>query len=272
MQMKPLIGRDTQLCMSLSARPGNFGSRFHNRLYDLTGLDFVYKSFSTTDLDGAIGGIRALDIRGCAISMPFKEAVIPLLDGLAQSASAIDSVNTIVNDDGVLTGHNTDYGAVVDLVADLDRAMPFVVRGSGGMAKAVAAALGDSGFRDGTIVARNEAAGCAIADRYGFAWAAVPAGEAALLVNATPRGMTGADAGVLAFSEAMIAACAVAFDVVQYPVVTPFLRAAAEAGKRCVTGAEVATLQALQQFVLYTGVTPSSAQVTDAADWARAHP
>ena len=102
--MKPLIGRDTRLCMSLSARPGNFGSRFHNRLYDLAGLDFVYKSFSTTDLEAAIGGIRALDIRGCAISMPFKEAVIPMLDGLAQSASAIDSVNTIVNDDGVLTG------------------------------------------------------------------------------------------------------------------------------------------------------------------------
>ena len=269
--MKPLIGRDTRLCMSLSARPGNFGSRFHNRLYDLAGLDFVYKSFSTTDLEAAIGGIRALDIRGCAISMPFKEAVIPLLDGLAQSASAIDSVNTIVND-GVLTGHNTDYGAVVDLVADLDRAMPFVVRGSGGMAKAVAAALGDSGFRDGMIVARNEAAGRAIADRYGFAWAAEPAGEVALLVNATPRGMTGADADVLAFPEAMIAACTTAFDVVQYPVETPFLRAAAEAGKRCITGAEVATLQALQQFVLYTGVTPSLAQVTDAADWARAHP
>jgi shikimate dehydrogenase len=272
MQMKPLIGRDTRLCMSLSARPGNFGTRFHNRLYELTGLDFVYKSFSTTDLDAAIGGIRALDIRGCAISMPFKEAVIQLLDGLAPSASAIDSVNTIVNDGGVLIGHNTDYGAVVDLVADLDRAMPFVVQGSGGMAKAVVAALGDSGFRGGTIVARNEAAGRAIADRYGFAWAAEPDGEAALLVNATPRGMIGPDAEMLAFPQAMIAACMVAFDVVQYPVETPFLRSAAAAGKRCITGAEVATLQALQQFVLYTRVEPTAAQVAEAERWARANP
>ena len=270
--MKPLIGRDTRLCMSLSARPGNFGSRFHNRLYELTGLDFVYKSFSTTDLNAAIGGIRALGIRGCAISMPFKEAVIPLLDGLAQSASAGDSVNPIVTDDGVVTGHNTDYGAVVDLVADLDRATSFVVQGSGGMAKAVVAALADSGFREGIVVARNEAAGRAIADRYGFGWAAEPTGQAALLVNATPRGMTGPDADVLAFPPDMIAACTTAFDVVQYPVETPFLRAAAQAGKRCITGAEVATLQALQQFVLYTGVTPSPEQVADAADWARAHP
>ena len=268
--MKPAIGRDTRLCMSLSARPGNFGSRFHNRLYELTGLDYVYKSFLTTDLLGAIAGIRALGIRGSAISMPFKEAVIALLDGLAPSAAAIDSVNTIVNHDGVLTGHNTDYGAVVDLVADLDRALPFVLRGSGGMAKAVAAALSDSGFRHGTIVARKAAAGRALADLYGYDWAAEPVGSAALLVNVTPLGMTGADADALAFPEATIAACEIAFDVVQYPLETPFLRAAAAAGKRCIDGAQVATLQALQQFVLYTGVTPEDEQVAEAAQWARA--
>ncbi len=269
--MKPPIGRDTQLCMSLSARPGNFGSRFHNRLYELAGLDYVYKSFTTTDLPAAIGGIRALGVRGCAISMPFKEAVIPLLDELGPTARAIDSVNTIVNDDGVLTGHNTDYGAVVDLVADLDPAMPFVLHGSGGMAKAVAAALSDSGFRHGTIAARNEAAGRALADLYGYGWTAEPTGAAPLLVNVTPIGMTGPDVDRLAFPQAMIDACEIAFDVVQYPPETQFLRAAAEAGKRTIAGTEVAILQALKQFVLYTGVAPNSAQVDEAAQWARAH-
>jgi len=270
--MKPLIGRDTRLCMSLSARPGNFGTRFQNRLYELTGLDYLYKSFSTTDLPAAIGGIRALGIRGCAISMPFKEAVIALLDGLAPSAAAIDSVNTIVNDDGVLTGHNTDYGAVVDLVADIDRGWPFLLRGSGGMAKAVAAALSDSGFRNGTIVARNEATGRALANLYGYGWSAEPVGTAPLIVNVTPLGMTGSAVDVLPFPEATIAACEIAFDAVQYPAETRFLRAAADAGKRLITGAEVATLQALQQFTLYTGVNPDDAQVAEAADWARAHP
>ena len=269
--MKPPIGRDTRLCMSLAARPGNFGSRFHNRLYESTGLDYVYKSFSTTDLPGAIAGIRALGIRGCAISMPFKEAVIPLLDGLAPSAKAIDSVNTIVNDDGVLTGHNTDYGAVADLVADIDPSIPFLLRGSGGMAKAVAAALSNSGFRNGRIVARNEAAGRTLAGLYGYGWIPEAEGSPPLLVNVTPLGMTGSDADRLAFPEAMTAACEIAFDVVQYPPETPFLRIAAEAGKRCITGVDVATLQALQQFVLYTGVRPSDAQVDEAAQWARAN-
>ena len=110
------ISRDTTLCMSLSARPSNFGTRFHNRLYERLGLDYIYKAFTTTDLPAAIGGIRALGIRGCAISMPFKEAVIPLLDHLAASARAIVAVNTVVNDHGVLTGHNTDHVAVAALL------------------------------------------------------------------------------------------------------------------------------------------------------------
>jgi shikimate dehydrogenase len=203
--------------------------------------------------------------------MPFKEAVIPLLDRLAPSAKAIDSVNTIVNDDGVLTGHNTDYGAVVDLVADIDPAMPFLLRGSGGMAKAVAAALSDSGFRSGRVAARNAAAGRRLAELYSYEWMSEPEGNTPLLVNVTPLGMTGPDAEMLAFPEEMIAACEIAFDVVQYPARTPFLRLAAEAGKRCIAGAEVATLQALQQFVLYTGVAPDSAQVAEATHWARAN-
>lgn len=274
MTTKPLIGRDTRLCMSLAARPGNFGTRFHNRLYEMLGLDFVYKAFATRDLAGAVHGIRALDIRGCAISMPFKEAVIALLDGLAPSAAAIDSVNTIVNGDGVLTGHNTDYAAVARLIADIDPATPFVLRGSGGMAKAVVAALRDAGFRDGTIVARNADAGAALAGLYGFRWQveldAVPeTGRAPLLVNVTPIGMAGGDPDALAFPQALIAASSVVVDVVQYPPETPLLRVARAEGKRIVTGAEIATLQALDQFVLYTGVTPDAAQVADAAAFAR---
>ena len=58
MQMNP--NKDTQLCMSLSARPGNFGLRFHNHLYEQLGLNFYYKAFSSQDLPGAVGGIRAL--------------------------------------------------------------------------------------------------------------------------------------------------------------------------------------------------------------------
>jgi len=269
--MKPPIGRDTQLCMSLSARPGNAGSMLHNRLYELLGLDYVYKSFSTTDLAAAIRGIRALGIRGCAISMPFKEAVIPLIDGLEPSALAIDSVNTIVNDAGRLTGYNTDFTAVRDLLVQrtVDPALPFVVRGSGGMAKAVVAALRDRGFAAGTVVARNAQAGQALAAQYGYEWAPeAPEGGAALLVNVTPLGMAGPDAEALAFTQAQIEACRVAIDVVAQPATTPFIRAAEMAGKPTISGAEVIILQAVEQFVLYTGIRPDPAMIRDAAIFA----
>ncbi|RFC88745.1 hypothetical protein DZ694_29695, partial [Klebsiella pneumoniae] len=62
-----------------------------------------YKAFTTKDIEAAVKGVRALGIRGCAVSMPFKESCIPFLDAIDPSAKVIDSVNTIVNDDGKLT-------------------------------------------------------------------------------------------------------------------------------------------------------------------------
>jgi shikimate dehydrogenase len=270
--MKPPIGPKTQLCMSLAARPGNFGSRFHNRLYEGLGLDFIYKAFTTKDLPAAIGGIRALGIRGCAISMPFKEEVIALLDGLAPSAAAIDSVNTIVNESGTLTGYNTDYSAIATLLeeAEISPATPFLLHGAGGMAKAVAAALRDRGHKQGTIIARNETKGRALAGTYGFAWDHAPEGlYAPLIINATPLGMVGADADRLAFPTESIKAAEIVFDVVALPPDTPLLHTAREAGKRVISGADVAVLQALEQFVLYTGVRPEPGLIEDAARFAR---
>ena len=158
---RSFLDRDTQLCMSLSGRPSNIGTRFHNYLYDELGLNFVYKAFTTTDIAAAIGGVRALGIRGCSVSMPFKEDVIALVDEVEESARVIRSVNTIVNDDGILTASNTDYLAIRRLIAEhrLDPADSVVIRGSGGMASAVGAAFRDSGFTSGTIVARNAETG-----------------------------------------------------------------------------------------------------------------
>ena len=269
------INRDTRLCMSLSARPGNFGTRFHNHLYEALGLDFVYKAFSTRDLAGAIGGIRALGIRGCAVSMPFKEACIPMLDRLDASAEAIGSVNTIVNDDGVLHAYNTDYIAIEQLVgrAGIDPATPFVLRGSGGMAKAVAFALHGCGFAGGTIVARNERTGRALADACGYEWSATLAGAPGMLVNVTPVGMQGGpEADDLAFDERAIQAAQVVVDAVALPSETKLIRTARALGKRVVTGAEIQAVQALEQFILYTGVTPSPEQAAAAAAFAGGRP
>ncbi|MFC9324601.1 shikimate 5-dehydrogenase [Kitasatospora sp. NPDC057015] len=267
------IGKDTRLCMSLAARPGDFGTRFHNFLFAELGLDYVYKAFTTTDLPAAIGGVRALGIRGCAISMPFKEEVIALVDELDASAAALRSVNTVVNDDGFLRAYNTDYLAVAQLLAAhrVPTDATVAVRGSGGMARAVVGALGDAGYGSGTVVARNEAAGRALAGEYGYSWRSDPGGlRADLVVNATPIGMAGGpEAAGLAFDAATVAAARTVFDVVALPVETPLLRLARELGREVVSGHEVLVRQGLEQFVRYTGVRPGRELVERAADQAR---
>lgn len=267
--MTRAISFATQLCMSLAARPGSFGTRFHNHLYAALDLDFIYKAFTTTDLPAAIGGVRALGIRGCAVSMPFKEACVALVDELAPSAAITGSVNTVVNTGGILRAHNTDYLAVGQLIGEhaIDPALGLVLRGSGGMARAVAAALQGAGFRRGTVVSRNERAGRALAAETGFDWAPEGAAPPAdLLVNVTPLGMAGGpEAGDLSFSLDQIVRAQVVFDVVALPTETPLIVAARLAGRKVITGTEVAVRQALEQFVLYTGVRPSDAQVQAAA-------
>ncbi|WP_288434004.1 shikimate 5-dehydrogenase [uncultured Deinococcus sp.] len=271
MRPVPHLDRDTRLCMSLAGRPGNFGTRFHNWLYAALDLNYVYKAFTTTDLPGAVAGIRALGVRGCAVSMPYKEDVIALLDELDPSAAAIGSVNTIVNDGGFLRAYNTDYTAIRLLVEEhaLDPAQTVAVRGSGGMGKAVACALRDAGFTRGTLVARNESAGRTLAERCGWAWQPEPV-AADLLVNVTPIGMAGGpEAGELAFAPELIAQARTVFDVVALPAETPLIVEARAQGRPVVTGLEVVALQALEQFVLYTGVRPSPEQVQTAVAYAR---
>jgi len=266
-----VLNKDTTLCISLSARPSNIGTRFHNYLYDALDLDYVYKAFAPTDLAQAIAGVRGLGIRGCAVSMPYKEQVIALVDELDESARAIDSVNTIVNTDGRLVAYNTDYLAIVRLLRSHEVATGSVlVRGSGGMAKAVVAALRDTGFSDVTVVARNERNGRALADLYGFAWAPeVGDLRADLVVNVTPLGMAGDQADAQAFDDAAIQAASTVFDVVALPSETPLIVAARAAGRAVITGAEVIAIQAEEQFVLYTGVRPSPELVAAASAFSR---
>lgn len=270
---RPQLNKNTKVCISLAQKPSNIGTRFHNYLYDEFELDFLYKAFTTTDIRGAIGGVRALGLRGCSVSMPFKEAVIELVDEMDETASAIQSVNTIVNTDGHLRAYNTDYGAVAELISRyrLDSKSSVVIQGSGGMAKAVGAAFRDAGFTDGVVLARNASKGTALAAQLGYK-SKENLGDAAvdIIVNVTPLGMTGSmDELTLAYSASVIAKAKVVFDVVAFPSETPLIRHARALGKPVITGADVIALQAAKQFELYTGVRPTPEQVMRASAYSR---
>ena len=272
--MRAPLNKDTKLCISLAARPSNIGTRFHNYLYDLLGLDFIYKAFTTTDIVAAIGGVRALGIRGCSVSMPFKQDVIGLVDRVEASARAIDAVNTIVNDDGRLTASNTDYIAVQRLIDEheLDGSQSVLIHGSGGMARAVGAAFRDSGFHKGVVVARNTETGKQLARHLGYEYAPeVGSRTADVIVNVTPVGMAGGpEENVSAFDTSTIAKADTVVDVVALPSETPLIVAARAAGVKVITGGEVIALQAAEQFERYTGVRPTAEQIADASAVSRA--
>ncbi|OCG44832.1 shikimate 5-dehydrogenase [Gilliamella sp. Choc5-1] len=274
--MTRIINKDTTVCMSLSARPSNFGTRFHNYLYEKLDLNYLYKAFTTNNLKDAIYGIKALAIRGCAISMPYKEACIEFIDELDDSVKSIQSVNTIVNTNHYLKAYNTDYIAVAKLIVEnkIDNTTPFVLKGSGGMANAVIGAFYDADFKNGIIVARNQSKGEALAKRYGYQWVKdeqnIPPQQAKLIINVTPIGMLGSiEAQELAFPKKMINNADIVFDVVALPVETPMIKYTQQLNKTIISGADVAVLQALEQFVLYTGITPSEELVKQAGEFAR---
>ena len=269
-----MLTKDTRLCISLAARPGNLGTRFHNHLYERLGLDFVYKACTTADLEGAIRGVRALGIRGCSVSMPFKAGVLPLVDAVEGCAEDIGAANTIVNDDGVLTASNTDVEAVGILLAERQIGLQerVVIRGSGSMASAVSAAFARAGFDRVSIWARNAEAGAAIAERDGHRFLDAEPDGGDVLVNVTPLGMTGPGEEALSFDPDLIRAASLVFDVVPEPVDTPLVRTASAAGIPVLSGSDVHALQAALQFERYTGVVLPRDRVDEARDFARSEP
>ncbi len=280
----------TRLCVSLSARPSPFGTRFHNHLYQALGLDFIYKGFAVQDIEGALRGMRALGIRSAAISMPFKETVLELVDELHPLAREVGAVNTVVLTDGRLKGYNTDVLAVAALLKGhnplgeghpVDPSLPCVVLGSGGMARAILYALKAHGFQDITLVARNPRTGPALAKRFGCATTAQldaismgwPEGgrppTPLFLINATPIGMRPDSEERVPFDEDWLSRAQTVMDAVASPPKTTLIRRARAAGLQAISGLELVVAQAVAQFELATGLTPDAAQIRAAAEHAK---
>ncbi|MFL5812698.1 MAG: shikimate 5-dehydrogenase [Bdellovibrionia bacterium] len=268
------LNKDTAFCMSISARPSHFGIRFHNFLYEELGLNFLYKSFAAQSPEAFDDGIRAmksLGIRGCGISMPYKERALSWADALSGAAEQIGAINTLVNENGRLIGYNTDALAIQSILKGipLDRnSSTVLLLGSGGMARAIAWALKDSGFKNVRISSRNLETGSRLSTDFSFSRVDsknLPLAD--LLINATPIGMAPhhQEGDPIPFSREQIASAKWVIESVASPAETRLVRLSKEAGKSVITGFEITILQAAEQFCLYTGTRPSSEAVRRAA-------
>ena len=117
----------------------------HNAAFQKLGLNYVYLAFPVADVEGAIRGIRALgNLRGFSVTIPHKVAVMPHLDEVEPTAKRIGSVNTIVVENGKLTGYNTDASGALRALQAAGvqlKGQRVLMLGSGGAARAIAFAL-----------------------------------------------------------------------------------------------------------------------------------
>ena len=133
----------------------------YNYCFDYYGIDCAYLAFEcdVPDVKATIDAIRRLNMRGVNVTMPCKQEVAKNMDRLSPAARFIGTVNTIVNDNGVLTGHITDgMGVVLDLkdhnisIVDKD----IVLLGAGGAATAIMVQCALDGVRSITVFNRNQ--------------------------------------------------------------------------------------------------------------------
>lgn len=166
----------------------------HNTALKAVGLDWEYSLLDTEPekLPRVVDKLRREDWAGVNVTIPYKQAVLPLLDDLDPSASSVGAVNTIVNCNGRLIGHNTD---AIGLARDLERlniqvpGKDVVIIGAGGAAAAVLAVVRDSQVR---IICRREKQGRELVQMLMtpaivFPWETPPV-TCDLLFNCTPPG------------------------------------------------------------------------------------
>jgi shikimate dehydrogenase len=231
---------------------------------------YVNMEVAPAALADAVRGARAMGFRGFNLSMPHKVSVIPMLDGLGESAAVIGAVNCVVRREGRFIGENTDgKGFLASLQTMLDpRGQHIVMFGAGGAARACAVEIALSGARKMTIVNRSEARGAELVatlrgkahvDAELVVWRgdyAVPA-DAAAVVNGTSIGLYEPEAR-LALALDSLKPGAVVADVVFSPPRTRLLRDAEARGCRVLDGLGMLVNQGVIGVRYWTGIEPDA--------------
>jgi shikimate dehydrogenase len=256
-----LIGDPVEQTLS----PVMFNTAFQN-----LGLDCKYIPFNVTKehLDGAIEGMRALNIRGFNITIPHKVAVIKYLDEVTSVARKIGAVNTIVNCNGILKGYNTDAPGFLKALLEQSNEIKgknIVILGAGGASRSISFVLAKKGAN---LIILNRTPAKAMEYAAGiskFFKLYVETMElnpenlkkaidkADILVNTTSVGMRPHISDTLVNSE-LIKSSLIVFDIVYNPVKTRLLVEAEKAGARIISGVEMLVWQGALAFEKWTGI------------------
>ena len=151
--MSSWIDKNTEIYCSFAKTAGNTGCQMMNTAFYYYGLNKIYKSFSVNNIEDAVKSVRTLNIKGFAITMPYKVEVLDYVDELSDDVKDIGAANTVINCDGHLIAYNTDYLAAKELlIGMLD--IKLHILGNGGYSKAVQSAARSLEI-DYQIITRN---------------------------------------------------------------------------------------------------------------------
>jgi shikimate dehydrogenase len=273
--MRPAISGETVVAgVAGSPIRHSLSPLIHNAWLEAAGIDGVYVAFAPPpDRFAAFAeGLRGGAARGLNVTAPFKETALALADAASPTARAAGSANLLVFEaDGAVSADSTDgeglIGAFNEQVMGFDPAGgPLIVLGTGGAARAAAAAFLLAGAPRVDILGRTAARGeglvAALGPRtrsVGLAEAQRPLREARAVINATPLGLHGAPGPDLPLH--LLDPGCVVMDMVYRPVRTAFLEAAAARGLRTVDGLAMLVGQARPSYERFFGRPPPAIDV-----------
>ena len=246
-----------------------------NEAFAKLGLDYAYLAFEVgnDELEDTIKGFRAMNVRGCNVSMPNKTVVHKYLDGLSQAAELCGAVNTVVNDNGVLTGHITDgigyMRALKDAGVDVIGKKMTIV-GAGGAATAIEIQAALDGVKEISIFNRkddfykraeqtvrdiNEKTSCkaTLYDLDDLDKLKEEIATSYIFTNATGVGMKPLEGQTYIPDASFLRPDLIVSDVVYAPRETELLRMAKEVGCKTLNGLGMLLFQGAAAFDLWTG-------------------
>lgn len=261
----------------------SFSPAMHNAAAEALGLNWAYVPLPVApeNVATAVSGLSSLGLRGVNVTVPHKQAVMPLLDELEPGAQAIGAVNTIVvGENGRLTGHNTDWSG---FLADLQTHNVSVVGrdclllGAGGSARAVAYGLAKSGAGVHILARRVDQAEELIANLRPYLPQAQLISQplsqlkkvsatlsTPLIINSTPLGMTPNETTSVWPTDLPFPTEATVYDLVYNPPHTRLMQQAQAAGCWAINGLGMLVQQGAKAFALWTEQEPDTAVMTNA--------
>jgi len=239
-----------------------------NAAFRYTGVDAVYVAFPVpaASLRLAVHGLKSVGVKGFNVTAPHKLAVLPCLDSVETEAAEIGSINTVKNDDGALTGFNTDGVGAVNAMKEAGisaKGQNVLLIGAGGAGCAIGHALAS---RDYSLIVADRTLGRArrlarlLDAKFGVkvepaALSRQPlrqfVSRAEVILNASSMGMNGTNNPPI--DKTWFRHDHWVFDIVYSPLRTRLLRDATASGARTINGLDMLVNQGACSFTLWTG-------------------